>query len=201
MNHSVSIFPVKSFDKQPFSPRGDGPVSSSLFPLLARRSLRPEWRGLFYSNDRLSVQSPLILVARAKPQIFVITFRHDHDWKYETSPPEHVSEGPAVCSVILLFLRSPPSFHHLPPFLLRLLCAWTSSCLQPHRCRPFLSWLLKRRQSLSHFSGDRLKSKSVTRWQEPGPEHWRCHSSLLFTNDIKRNKWLGCNSSYVWTQI
>lgn len=55
LNHSVSIFPVRSFDKQPFSTRADGPVSSSLFPLCARRSLRPEWRGLFYSNDRLSL--------------------------------------------------------------------------------------------------------------------------------------------------
>lgn len=99
----------------------------------------------------LSVQSPLMLLARAKPQIFVITFRHDHDWKYETTPPEHVSEGPAVCGPILLFLRFPPSFHHLPRFFLRRLCARNLPVCSRRRHWPFLSWLLERRQKAVTF--------------------------------------------------
>lgn len=120
-------------------------MSSSLFPLCAGLPIHPEWRGLFYSNDRLTRQWPLIFLARAKPRIFLITCRDDHDWNVKQRHQQcfflssELWGGPG-CVRSLLIKRSlrfssssPLSFHHVPLFLLHLMWARTSSCLQPRQ--------------------------------------------------------------------
>lgn len=101
-------------------------IISALRPAL----IHPEWRGLFYSNDRLTLQQPLILLALILHGPSQTPDLSDHiqtrpRLKYETTPAEIIL---VICWAPRTVRLCAVSLEHTLAFILVFLPSIFSSC-------------------------------------------------------------------------